>query len=622
MANLKLRDIINGYESCEGEEFTGKRFFRREITGSLTVSTAKKRKSKINRFAESFSNLLGYTNIRTYGFLFLTFGLLTILGYFAADFLLILNIPVIKEVSALTIGVITAIISIPMIVFDGPISQVMQEYLITDIIFFDFLCIKRLPPINEEKAPDPLRGIAVGVALGILGLFVPTMYIVGVGLFIVYFYLSFGSPEFSLFSTILILPYLSVEEPEGYGILATLVFITVISFVRKLIYGKRVLNFEQYDMLILVMLAVVLISGIVVQGKDSFGWSAKYILLSLVYILAGNIITNRRLADCAVNAIIFSSVAPVVISIVEFVTRLIERNTANLYYNGISSVYYAREIAAAHFAVSMAMAVAAAIQTKGMVKAGYIAVGAFIFIGLILTFEPFAYIAVLVSVLAYLAIRRGRAANAFLLPLALVPYIIVLFLPSELLHDVFGPATDTLEPGNIKLLWLEALTTIKNNPLFGIGMGSEAFIENMKNELFSTAVGTISNSHNLFLEMAVEAGIASLVAFVLIIVVRIRHRIRYQKYLVKCDVKAISDSSACAIFVMLALGSTVYIWQDLSLYYLFWCVFGVGSATLRIAKQEHDDRAVYSRMMSFHESAGKDIASLDVRVKKGEWKRK
>ena len=617
MANLKLRDIINGYESCEGEEFTGKRFFRREITGSLTVSTAKRRKSKINRFAEKVNEILGYTNIRTYGFMFLTFGLLTILGYFAVDLLSGYNIPFTKEIS-LSLGIVMAIISIPMIIFDGPISQVMQTYNITDIIFFDFLCIKRLPPVQEEKSPAPLKAIAMGLLLSVIGLFVPTMSIVGVGLFAVYFYLSMGSPEFSLFSTILILPYLSVEEPEGYGILVTLVIITVISFVRKLIYGKRVLNLEQYDMLLAAMLVIMLISGIVVQGKDWLGWSIKYISLSLVYILAGNIITNRRLADCTVNAIIFSSVAPAMISIVRFAILIFNQNTADLYYNGISSVYYTREIAAAHFAVSVAMAVAAAIQTKGLVKAGYIAVGAIIFVGLILTFEPFAYIAVLVSVLAYLAIRRGRAATAFLFPLAIIPYLVVLLLNSEILHDIFGPATDTLEPGNIKLLWLEALKMIKSKPFFGIGIGSDAFIKEMEQSLSFHQDDVISNSHNLFIQLALDVGVVALIAFILVIAVRIRHRIHYQKYLVKCDIKAISDSSACAIFVMIALGATVYIWQDLSLYYLFWCVFGVGSATLRIAKQEHDDRSIYSRMMSFHESSRNEMASIDVRVKN--WK--
>ena len=61
MAKLKLHEILDGYESSGGEEFVGKRFFRREITGSLTVSTSKKKKSKITRLAESAGKILGYT---------------------------------------------------------------------------------------------------------------------------------------------------------------------------------------------------------------------------------------------------------------------------------------------------------------------------------------------------------------------------------------------------------------------------------------------------------------------------------------------------------------------------------------------------------------------------------
>lgn len=611
MAKLKLHEILDGYESSGGEEFVGKRFFRREITGSLTVSTSKKKKSKITRLAESAGKILGYTNIRTYGFLFLTFGLLTVLFYFASSYLKDF-LPFTTDISLIA-GILFSIISVPMIVLDGPISQVLQEYLITDIIFFDFLCIKRMPPIDDERPADPLRGIAVGILLGVIGIVIPTKWIVGVGLFMIYFYLSFGSPEFSLFSTILILPYHSVGDPEGYGVLATLVVITTISFARKLIYGKRVLNLEQYDILISVMLIMVLISGIFLKGINSFEWSIKYISLSLVYILAGNIITNRRLADCAVNAIIFSSVVPALTSIIRFIELIVKEETMGIYYNGISSIFYSREIAAAHFAVSVAMAIAVAIQTKGLVRAGYIALGSFIFIGLILTFEPFAYIAVVLAVLAYLAIRRGRLAGLLTLPLALVPYLVILVVPNDILLNVFGPGTDGLLPGDIKLLWLESLKIFGESPLIGIGIGSEAFLNEIAGGIFSG----ISNSHNLFIELAVEAGVVALLALILIIWVRMRHRFYYQKYLERSDIKAISDFSACAIFVMLTLGATVYIWQDLSLYYLFWCVFGVGSATLRIAKQEYDDRAIYSRMMmSFHESSGREVASVDVRVKK------
>lgn len=611
MADIKLHELIDGYENSGGENFVGQRFFRREITGAATISARRKKRSKIRRALNSLLELITYANIKTYGFLFLTFGLLTIIFYFAKDFLIGYNIPVTNDIS-LVAGIIAAILSIPMMILDGPICQVLQEYLITDIIFFDFLCIKRLPP-DKEYAPNAVSAVLLGVLLGVIGLFVPTITVVAIVFFCVYAYLSMESPEFSLFSTIIILPYLSVDQPEGYGILVTLVIITAISFVRKLVYGKRVLNIEQYDILIGLMLVAVLISGFVNSGIASTEWSIKYISLSLVYILAGNIITNRRLADCAVQAIIFSAVIPALTSLVTLFRDVFTSGSLEgIYYNGISSVYSTREVAAAHFAVSVAMAVAMSIQTKGNIRAGYIAIGAFIFLGLLLTFEPFAYIAVVLGIAAYLAIRRGGAYVLLLLPIALVPYAIVSVIPEGILDTVLGPATDGLMPDNITNLWGAVLKIFGDSPIIGIGIGSEAFGEKISQLGFN-----VTNSHNIFLEIATEAGIIALVAFIFIIWVRVRHRVNYHKYLIKSDVNVISSSASCAVFVLITIGATVYIWQDMSLYYIFWCVFGIGSATLRVAKQESDDRELYSRMMvNFHESANNEFSSVDVPVKK------
>lgn len=613
MANFKLHELIDGYESSRGEEFVGKRFFRREITGAATISARRKKRSKIRQAAGSVIDTFCYANIKTYGFLFLTFGLLTVIFYFASGFIADMGIPVTDRIS-LAAGIIASILSIPMIILDGPICQVLQEYLITDIIFFDFLCIKRMPP-KHSPAPSPGSAVAIGILLGIIGLFVPTVSVVGSIFFVVYAYLSIESPEFSLFSTIMLLPYLSMDKPEGYGILVTLVIITAISFVRKLIYGKRVLNLEQYDILIGLMLTVMLISGIALSGIESFTWSVKYISLSLVYILAGNIITNRRLADCAVNATIFSAVIPALTSLVNFVRLVISGHFEAGELIGMTSVYSTREVAAAHFAVAIAMAVAMSIQTKGNIRAGYIAIGAFIFLGLILTFEPFAYIAIALGIAAYLAIRKGKAFILLLLPLALVPYAIVLLCPPGMLDAIIGVGADELAPGRIPELWEAALEIFAEKPLnslLGIGIGSEAF-----NSAISKFGFDVNNSHNIFLEIAVEAGIFALIAFILIIWIRVRHRVNYHKYLIKSDVEVISSSASCAVFVLITIGATVYIWQDFSLYYLFWCVFGIGSATLRIAKQESDDRELYSKMMvNFHESANNEFSSIDVPIKK------
>ncbi len=607
MAKFKIHELIDGYESSDGSGFVGKRFFRREITGAATVSASKKRRSRIRRASRWLAEIFGYTNIKTYGFLFLTFGLLTVLFHFAADFIRP-YLPLINPTDKISLiaGIIFAILSVPMMILDGPMSQVLQEYLITDIIFFDFLCIKRMPPIEKTFATNPVGAVLIGSLLGVIGLFVPTIWVVGSILLVVYTALSVESPEFSLFSTILVLPYLSAGRAEDYGILAALVIITSVAFFRKLLFGKRVLNLEQYDILI-----VILLLGIMISGVRSLEWSIKYISLSLVYVLVGNIITNRRLADCAVNAIIFSAILPAVSSIIEFVGRIASESFEAVYYDGISSIFSSREIAAAHFAVSVAMAVAMAIQTSGWIRFSYISLGAFIFIGLLITFEPFAYIAVILAIAAYLAIRKGKGFVLLILPLAAVPYALMLIFPQQI-ASIIGISTDGLYPVDIIRLWEATLDIFSKNVFLGIGIGSEVFLAEIAKYGFQ-----VTNSHNLFLEIAAEAGVFALLAFILIIWVRMRHRVVYNKYLAKSDIRIISSSAACAAFVLITIGATVYIWQDLSLYYLFWCVFGVGSATLRIAKQEWDDRQLYSRMMvSFHESANNEFSSVDVPLRR------
>ena len=69
MADFKLHELIDGYENSRGEEFVGKRFFRREITGAATISARRKKRSKIRRAISSVIDVFCYANIKTYGFL-------------------------------------------------------------------------------------------------------------------------------------------------------------------------------------------------------------------------------------------------------------------------------------------------------------------------------------------------------------------------------------------------------------------------------------------------------------------------------------------------------------------------------------------------------------------------
>ena len=63
------------------------------------------------------------------------------------------------------------------------------------------------------------------------------------------------------------------------------------------------------------------------------------------------------------------------------------------------------------------------------------------------------------------------------------------------------------------------------------------------------------------------------------------------------------------MFALLAFGMVNYIWSEPSAYYFFWCIFGMGSAALRVARKDYDDRVIY-----YEESSAFDSAVIDIEI--------
>ena len=88
------------------------------------------------------------------------------------------------------------------------------------------------------------------------------------------------------------------------------------------------------------------------------------------------------------------------------------------------------------------------------------------------------------------------------------------------------------------------------------------------------------------------------------------HRATYRIYTLDSQVSALSMTAGVITIALLAFGMTEYIWADNTMYYLFWCIFGVGSASLRISKHEHDDRVMY-----YGDLTSVDSSVMDVRLR-------
>jgi O-antigen ligase len=118
-----------------------------------------------------------------------------------------------------------------------------------------------------------------------------------------------------------------------------------------------------------------------------------------------------------------------------------------------------------------------------------------------------------------------------------------------------------------------------------------------------------TSASNVFISIGLELGIFALAAFVFMLIVRVRHRTIYHGYIKHSEISMISPIIAVATIGIIVFGTTSNVLGDAVSYYLFWCVFGAGSATLRVAKREYDERVMY-----FEDAIDRELSVVDVKI--------
>lgn len=588
MAKHPFLDLITGYETSSEGDVKGKRFVSKAISGGGPQDIPSKFSVKLTQITRAFVNLVSYTSTRTWGLLLGVFGLLTLLLHFAVDYLSSaaeLSTPV------MLVGAIFAVIAIPLLSFDKPMSVAMQEIRLFDSIFFEFFCIRRMQKRDDMPGIHPAVGLVLGIILAVLGAVLPIWWVVAFMLGTVYLFLTAISPEFSFFFIFLVMPYLPMIN-DSQIILACLVAVTMLSFMRKIAEGKRIYYFEQYDFLLLLMLIIVFISGVFIGGAASFGPSSVMLILGFGgYALTGSLVANRRLADCVIKANIISSLPISAIAIAELVRAALTGGIGE--FGGSSATFDSPDMLGAFLLVSAAfMFYFVFVRRHAVTKLIY---GIYLFITLLAmasTLRIWLVIALVAGLIAYFALKLHKSSWIALGAIAFIPYL-ALLLPNSVLSSAAElPILSTLGFSEYLTVWISSRRLLVENLFAGVGIGN-----------FMDAPYTAS----FLLQIACEAGVIVLVVFIMIFAVRLRHRSIYSPYTKHSQVSLLTDFADITMVALLVYGLFTPLWSAPTVYYLFWCVFGLGSAVLRISKHEFDDRVGY-----FSDGAGIDSSSIDI----------
>ena len=567
------------------KDLSARVFDSHEVSGLSPKSARLFLNGKLAKLVNGTARSISCSSTRTFGCAFMSFGLfsliLHLLEYYFEE------TPTVA-LSSLVISAIIALVSIPLLVVDRPMCNALQEFPISDYILFEFFSIKRMRTDRTVNTLKPYVGVIVGIFPALIGFFWSVEYVVLITLAIIFAVIAFISPEFPFLFTLLVLPYLPLVS-YGSIVLVALSLLSLLSFWRKVLLGKRVYNFEAYDLGIILLLLIFAVGGAIYGGYSSTFNTGIMISLLLGYIPAGNLVLNRRLADCTVNSITVSSVPVAVVAIAQYISAIFGSRIAP-----VSSTFTSSDDLTVFLTVVSVIAIFYAHEEKEVLPKIFYSTALILnLVALIATENLFVVIVILLCALAYAILKAPAVPNELIVIAAALPYALFL-LPLETLMKIC--AFLGIPEGFTEIIsdFSKTLSLFIDNALLGVG--ARGFGEDVGYPAF-----------NMLLGIGCRFGVFALLLFALVMLLRLRHLSAFARYYKTSSARVPVIMSAVAIFAFFVMGSLYDVFESTSLLYLFWCIMGFCSANLRIAKKEHNDRVDYYRDQRSFDSADTSI---------------
>lgn len=560
-----------------------------EIKGLSPKSARAFSSGRIGKAMRHLSELLAFTCARVYGLVFLSFGMLTLFMHLGEYYIMQ---DAVGRTSSMIIGALFILLSVFLLVSNKPICLFFRSSKILDFIVFDFFLINRMQKNGEAKGLSASVGVLIGFVLSLLGFFFPTEYAVAIIIGFIFVLLSFISPEFPYLFSLLIFPYFPLIPYSSY-LLFSFVALSLISYIRKVLVGKRIYSLEVYDLLLIVFVIFLFISFAVTGGTGA-ALERSLILAVLVigYVPASNMPVNRRIFDCVSGAMIASSVPVGLYAIIRYVLKYSfhDRTPSSAFFDSA-------EMLALYLSAVLIFALYLSVKRVHRRKKIYYFSVFLISAVALVTTECFAVmLAVGLGICAFMLLKSRKISKLFILLLFAVPFFVFFFGESalNLISRIFSMSPSLEERG---AMIHDSLRLFSNNLFFGVGPSDST-------EIFSLAP-------NIYLALACRVGIFALISVLLILVIRLVHLGVYKKFYSDSSVAFYADAAALAAFSILVIGSFTDIFLSLETVYFFISVFATGSAALRVSKKEKEERLSYYTDLGTSDSAAIDVTLAD-----------
>ena len=553
----------------------------------------------LNALSKFFHWLLSMP-LRGYGVFLTSFGLYSIFVYYLRLLAPGMDNPNSEHVLPMFFVVI---FSIPLLFVKRSLSMSIYTGKITNFLFVKLFGFRAELFENKFDTRSYRTSMMIfpGLIFGISTLFVgPTDIFLGVAA-IIAVCLIMCVPEIGILLAIFMLPFFSLFESPSM-ILAIVVLVTSMSYLFKLICGKRIFKFELLDVAILSFLGLIYFSGVItIGGIMSYRSALISVFLVFGYFLVVNLMRTEEWIKRCILALVSSGTVVAIIGILQYILGLspfdwmdeklfsdISGRTTSLFENpNVLAVY----LVAILMFVFCSFMLCKEKNVKLLVGFSIFAIIAC----LILTWSRGAWLAAIVGALIFAFINSRKTLRYVFLAAGVLPVAIYL-IPNNIVNRFLSIVNLTDSSISYRVYtWKGSLKLIKDYFWSGVGYGTEAFSEAYSNYAYM-GMETAEHSHNLFLQIMISMGVCGVVVFSIILLFFFQKNIEYLKAPSNDSSFVLTSAGAASIICFLVMGMFDYVWYNYRMFFLFWIVLALSIATIRVGKSEIRKKQTIDRM--------------------------
>ncbi len=494
---------------------------------------------------------------------------------------------------ALIIGVVMMIVGTFFFFTKKSVSNLLYESKTARFFLFDLLGIQMYHFAKAAKEP-PSRGFNLALILGMLfggsTVFANPIYLPAITVFLLVLILVMNAPESALILVFLTLPFLTTMQ------LVFTMCLIYISFVLKFICGRRVFRWQLTDFAALIFMIFVYFGGVYSVDESSFEKMCVFVCFMLGYFVVKNTLGSTALVRRCIAALIASSVMVSLIGLYQnffgtMVSAWLDQETFTDISIRVGSVFENPNVLGEYlilvFPLILAMIACAKHKNE---RFTYLVAAVINCACLVFTWSRGAWLGFILSLIVFFAVSGKHFFTAGLLSIPLLGTALY-FAMDTVIVGRFTNISDSSSSYRFNI-WRGVLHMLEDIGLNGIGIGEGAFCMIYPGYALS-GIEAAPHSHNLFLQILVETGIFSLIAFFVFLFFHAQCTLAFCKNAYSSANKTISLGFFAGTLAFLVQGLTDYVWYNYRIFLLFWLLMGLGLAHIKTAKSTEEESVPY-----------------------------